>query len=56
MDTKEFEKKMADNLCPFCGNKLEYYDGAIGYEAMKCPDKKVCGFVTDHSGHHIERE
>ena len=23
-------------LCYRCGGKMKYYDGALGYEAMKC--------------------
>lgn len=30
------------NKC-LCGGKLKYYDGALGYEAMKC---LKCGFIV----------
>ena len=56
MLSKEFEKLVSESLCPFCKSKLEYYDGALGYEAMKCSDKKNCGFICDHNGYHIERD
>ena len=36
--------------CKLCGNeKLRYYGGALGYEAMVC-DK--CGAYHDHYGVH----
>jgi hypothetical protein len=39
--------------CINCGaDKVEdyqYYDGALGYEALIC---KRCGFVYDHAGIH----
>jgi hypothetical protein len=29
---------------------MKYYDGALGYEAMKCR----CGLTVDHNGIHLE--
>ena len=55
MDSKEFEENIKFGKCPFCKQTLKHYDGAIGYEAVKCPDEAKCGFVADHTGYHIER-
>lgn len=47
----EFKRDMKNGRCPFCKSKLEYYDGALGYEAMVC---KKCKFSADHTGFHLE--
>lgn len=44
---RSFRSMLKDGKCPFCGMKLEYYDGALGYEAWRC---YRCSFETDHSG------
>jgi hypothetical protein len=33
---KAFKEKLRNNQCPFCGKKLEYYHGMLGYEALRC--------------------
>ena len=50
MNIKEVKELLKQNLCPFCKKTLKYYDGALGYEAMKCS----CGLVSDHTGIHLE--
>ena len=51
MDIKEFKKLLASNKCPFCEKKLKYYDGALGYEALKCYSSKI---DIGHNGLHWE--
>ena len=51
MEIQEFKESLKNNQCPFCGEKLEYYDGCLGYEAMRC---YKCGFAVDHQGIQIE--
>jgi hypothetical protein len=51
MDIKEFKKLLASNKCPFCERELKYYDGALGYEALKCYS---CKIDIDHNGLHWE--
>lgn len=46
-----FMTDIKKNICPFCGQNLRYYDGALGYEAMRCFD---CGVTVDNNGIHIE--
>lgn len=48
-----FKKSIEEEICPFCGNKLCFYDGALGYEAMKCKTEG-CGFYTDYQGMGFE--
>ena len=55
MNTFQFEERVKNGKCPFCEKKLKYYDGCLGYEAMKCEDDINCGFVVDNEGYHIER-
>ena len=50
MNIKEFKEVLSKNMCPFCKKTLKYYDGCLGYEAMKCS----CGLVSDHTGIHLE--
>ena len=49
LDIKEFKKLLASNKCPFCKGELKYYDGALGYEALKCYS---CKIDIDHNGLH----
>jgi len=51
MTREEFESWLKKNKCPFCGRDLKYYDGALGYDALKC---YPCKFTIDHSGMHLE--
>ena len=53
MTVKEFLAKLKENKCPFCEKALTYYDGAIGYSAMRC---EACGVYCDHAGTHVEAE
>ena len=46
-DLKQFKKRLENNICPFCKEKLKYYDGALGYEAYKCKD---CDLTINHNG------
>lgn len=48
---QEFIDALKTGRCPFCGQKLEYYDGALGYEALKCTP---CGLTSDYNGFHLE--
>ena len=43
----QFKQDLKESVCPFCKQKMKYYDGALGYEAMQCTD---CGFTIDHMG------
>jgi hypothetical protein len=45
-----FKEALKKNTCPFCNKTLKYYDGCLGYEAMKCS----CGLTVDHTGIHLE--
>jgi hypothetical protein len=47
---KAFKEALKRNECPFCKKEMKYYDGALGYEAMKCS----CGLTVDHNGIHLE--
>ena len=38
--------------CPKHDKELEYYDGALGYEAMLCPVWE-CENCVDHNGEHL---
>jgi len=51
INIKEFKSNIQKNICPFCGQKLKYYDGCAGYEAYWCYD---CKFIIDHNGMHLE--
>ena len=48
---QEFQDSIKAGLCPFCNKQLKYYDGALGYDAMRCYD---CNFSLDYSGMHFE--
>lgn len=43
---QQFKQNLKENKCPFCKIPLKYYDGCLGYEALKCS----CGFYTDIQG------
>ena len=51
INKKEFEDKLNLNICPFCDQKLNFYDGFCGYEALKCFD---CHLTVDNQGIHLE--
>jgi len=51
MTREDFEQSIAENRCPFCGKAFKYYDGALGYEALKCEDCKVS---VDVDGIHLD--
>lgn len=51
MEKQKFMDSLKKQECPFCGKKLKYYDGALGYEAMLCDP---CKLTIDHNGIHIE--
>jgi hypothetical protein len=50
---KEFQELLKNGLCPFCGDKLSYYDGALGYESQRC---LKCAFECDLNGMHFRSE
>jgi hypothetical protein len=50
IDIKKFKEQLSKNQCPFCDKELKYYDGCLGYEAMKCS----CGFFIDNNGMHFD--
>ena len=50
MNKQETIELLKKNLCIFCKTPLKYYDGCLGYEAMKCS----CGLTVDHNGIHLE--
>lgn len=50
-DIKSFKGDIAEGYCPFCRIKFSFYEGLLGYEALKC---KTCGFVVDNTGYHFE--
>ena len=42
--------QISNNHCFTCGkDSLKYYDGALGYEAMKCTTKN-CNTIYDYQG------
>lgn len=47
MTVEDFKQSLSKRICPFCKKRLKYYDGALGYEAMRCYD---CGFEIDNNG------
>ncbi len=47
MTVKEFKQALALGNCPFCGEKLEFYDGALGFESLRC---YPCGFEVTNDG------
>jgi len=49
----EFKDSIRKGNCPFCGKKLEYYHGVLGYEAYKCYG---CKFTIDNSGMHLDSD
>ena len=51
MTVEKFKKYIEKSICPFCKKELQYYDGALGYEAMKCHS---CHLTVDQSGIHLE--
>ena len=46
-----FKKLLVEGICPFCHNKLTFYNGSLGYEAMRCYD---CNFSLDRNGFHLD--
>jgi len=52
MKLQQFKECLSHNICPFCDQKMKYYDGALGYEAMRCYG---CNFIVDHNGMHLEK-
>jgi tRNA(Ile2) C34 agmatinyltransferase TiaS len=48
---KKFKSDIRNCICPFCGKKLKYYDGALGYEAYRCYN---CNLSLDHFGIQID--
>jgi len=50
-DIREFKDSLRRGNCPFCGKKLKWYEGCLGYEAYRCYD---CKFISDHSGLHLD--
>ena len=51
MNIIKFKALLSKNCCPFCENKMEFYDGCLGYEALKC---KECKLTVDFNGIHLE--
>ena len=47
----KFKTALKNNKCPFCGNTLKFYDGALGYEALRC---EPCNLSIDNNGIHLE--
>jgi len=35
---------------------MHWYDGLLGYEALRCADRVNCGFLSDMTGFHFEVE
>ena len=52
-DLKEFNSNIKNGNCPFCGKKLKWYDGSLGYEAYRCYG---CKLAIDLSGIHLDKE
>lgn len=52
-DLKEFKDNFRKGICLFCGKKLKWYDGSLGYEAYRCYG---CNLTLDHSGLHMYDE
>ena len=52
-DIKEFKDNIKHGTCPFCGKKLKWYDGSLGYGAYRC---YICKFVINHFGMHFDDE
>ena len=50
-DLRGFKANLRKEICPFCGKKLKWYDGSLGYEAYRCYG---CKFTSDHSGLHLD--
>ena len=50
-DIEAFKDNVRKSKCPFCGKKLEWYDGGLGYEAYRCYS---CKFTADHFGIHLD--
>ena len=50
-DINEFKNNIKTGICPFCGEKLKWYDGLLGYEANRC---YKCKFAIDHFGIHFD--
>lgn len=51
IDIVDFKNKLKNNKCPFCEQFLIFYDGILGYEALKC-DK--CKMFIDNNGLSFE--
>jgi hypothetical protein len=49
MTAAEFIKRVQSGKCPFCGEALKFYEGCLGYEAMRCVP---CGFHSTGTGVH----
>ena len=49
-DLQKFKDNIRNGNCPFCGEKLKWYDGCLGYEANRCYG---CNFTIDHFGMHL---
>jgi hypothetical protein len=47
----EFKKDLENGVCPFCKKKMKFYDGSLGYEALKC---YKCKFTVDNTGINFE--
>ena len=52
IDLQQFKKDLEANTCPFCKKKLKFYDGSLGYEALRCYD---CNLSIDHTGIHLDK-
>lgn len=46
IDFKQFKKLLAENKCPFCEEKLDYYNGTLGYESWNCPNKHMMADIN----------
>jgi hypothetical protein len=46
-----FKNNIKNGLCPFCRERMVYYDGALGYEACRCYS---CKLSIDNSGIHLD--
>lgn len=47
MDAEHFKSDLKSGVCPFCKTHMMHYDGALGYESMRCYD---CGVEVNASG------
>ena len=36
VDLTAFRTALAHSVCPFCGGRLRFYDGALGYSSQVC--------------------